>query len=379
MNVLSRLLNVAARNSLIRFHPKCKRVSLTHLCFADDLLIFCHGDVSSILVVVGVLGVFYELSSLQLNAGKSELFACGVHDDILSRAQVVTGFKLGSFPVRYLGVPLVTRKLTAKDYLPLVDNIRVFQISGVGSWFFLMWSSSRLSSFVKEYALKGTAFWEVSPKPQFSWTLRKLLKLRNTVADLFGNVVDWNAVKSKWVWEKLRDKREKVRWEHLIWFPLHVPRMSIVAWMVVLNRLPTKVKLINMGMKLDGLCDLCNAELEDKDHLFNDYGFVSGIWRSILQTCKIPHMILCWSDSLDWAVVNFRGKSLLVSILKLAWISLLYFVWEERNFRCFRGCSRSADNIFECIRRYVGDRINGCSINKADSVNLQLCLDWNIG
>ncbi|XP_039068128.1 uncharacterized protein LOC120214250 [Hibiscus syriacus] len=277
--------------------------------FADDLLIFCHGDESSVLGVVGVLGVFYELHGLQLNAGKSELFACGVHNDILSRVQAITGFKLGRFPIR---------------------NI----LANAGS----LWVA-----WIKEYALKGSAFWEASPKPQLSWILRKLFKLKNEAVDLFGSVVDWNIVKSKWVWEKLRDKREKSH---------------------------------QYG---NGLCDLCNTELEDKDHLFNDCAFVSGIWRKILQTCRIPYRNLCWSDFLDWATVNFRGKSLLVSILKLAWISLVYFVWEERNFRRFRGYSRSVDNIFDSIRRSVGDRINGCNINKADNVNLQFCLEWNIG
>ncbi|XP_039007413.1 uncharacterized protein LOC120135149 [Hibiscus syriacus] len=278
MNGLSHLINVAAKNGLIRFHPKCKRVSLTHLSFADDLLIFCHGDESSILSVVGVLGVFYELSGLQLNAGKSELFACGVHNDILSKVQAVTGFKLGRFPVKYLGVPLITRKLLAKDYLPLIDKIKsklsmwsklrlsyggrlqliqfvLFSISNYWcrqlvlpnevikqvdqlcmrffwkggdipargarvSWLQMCWlkSDSGLGlkslgcwkkvccflliknilanagslwvAWIKEYALKGTAFWEASTKPQLSWILRKLLKLRNEAADLFGSVVD---------------------------------------------------------------------------------------------------------------------------------------------------------------------------------------------
>lgn len=27
-----------------KFHWKCKKVGLPHLCFADDLLLFCHGD-----------------------------------------------------------------------------------------------------------------------------------------------------------------------------------------------------------------------------------------------------------------------------------------------------------------------------------------------
>ncbi|XP_039055414.1 uncharacterized protein LOC120198103 [Hibiscus syriacus] len=234
-------------------------------------------------------------------------------------------------------------------------------------------------AWIKEYALKETAYWEVSPKPQFNSILRKLLKLRNEAAVLFGSIVDWNMVKSKWVWEKLRDKREKVRWEHLIWFPLHVPRMSIVAWMAVLNRLPTKDRLNNMGMKLDGGCVPCNAGLKDIDHLFNDCVFTRGIWSKVLQTYRIPYRELCWSDSLAWAVANFRGKSLLICILKLAWICLLYFVWEERNLRCFRGCSRTDDDIFESIKRSVGARLQGYNINKVDSVNLQLCLEWSIG
>ena len=35
----------------------------------------------------------------------------------------MTGFKLGILPVRYLGVPLVTRRLSARDCEPLVEKI----------------------------------------------------------------------------------------------------------------------------------------------------------------------------------------------------------------------------------------------------------------
>ena len=41
----------------------------------------------------------------------------------LDEIQQVTGFKLGNLPVRYLGVPLVTRRLTDKDCRPLVERI----------------------------------------------------------------------------------------------------------------------------------------------------------------------------------------------------------------------------------------------------------------
>ena len=37
--------------------------------------------------------------------------------------QQQTGFKLGKLPVRYLGVPLVTKRLIEKDCEPLVEKI----------------------------------------------------------------------------------------------------------------------------------------------------------------------------------------------------------------------------------------------------------------
>ena len=40
MNVLSRWLDVVAVRGVFSYHPKFKRIGLTHLCFTDDLLIF---------------------------------------------------------------------------------------------------------------------------------------------------------------------------------------------------------------------------------------------------------------------------------------------------------------------------------------------------
>ena len=40
MNVLSKLLDSAAAHGVFSLHPKCKKIHLTHLSFADDLLIF---------------------------------------------------------------------------------------------------------------------------------------------------------------------------------------------------------------------------------------------------------------------------------------------------------------------------------------------------
>ncbi|XP_038995731.1 uncharacterized protein LOC120120046 [Hibiscus syriacus] len=124
MNVLSNILNNAASRGIFSFHPKCKKIELTHLSFADDLLIFCKGNLHSVLGVISVLDCFYKYSGLKLNAGKCEIFTAGVSAHNLDSIISYTGFKQGRLPVRYLGVPLVTRKLTDKDCQALLDNIK---------------------------------------------------------------------------------------------------------------------------------------------------------------------------------------------------------------------------------------------------------------
>lgn len=43
MQVLSKLLDKAAIEKKIRYHPYCKDLSLTHICFANDVLVFSDG------------------------------------------------------------------------------------------------------------------------------------------------------------------------------------------------------------------------------------------------------------------------------------------------------------------------------------------------
>ena len=37
------------------FHPRCKRSKLTHLCFVDDLMLFCKADFSSVMALFNFL------------------------------------------------------------------------------------------------------------------------------------------------------------------------------------------------------------------------------------------------------------------------------------------------------------------------------------
>lgn len=50
MNMLSRRIDMAVRDRVFGYHLNCKNMMLTHLCFADDLMVFVDGKKQSIAV-----------------------------------------------------------------------------------------------------------------------------------------------------------------------------------------------------------------------------------------------------------------------------------------------------------------------------------------
>lgn len=62
-------------------------------------------------------------SGLQVNSSKSELYASEVGFSTLDAIQFHTGFVLGHLPIRYLGVPLITKRLAQKDCKTLIKKI----------------------------------------------------------------------------------------------------------------------------------------------------------------------------------------------------------------------------------------------------------------
>ena len=130
MEYLSRSLNTLQDNPDFNFHPKCERLNITHLMFADDLLLFSRGDAISMQLLIDQFMHFSSCSGLAANLDKSEVYFSGVNDDTKASILHSVGMVPGVLPVRYLGIPLSTKKLSIAQYKPLIDKFR----SRVQSW-----------------------------------------------------------------------------------------------------------------------------------------------------------------------------------------------------------------------------------------------------
>ena len=86
---------------------------ITHLAFADDVLLLSRGDSSSVLCILQQLTLFGQTSGLDINPQKSFLFFGGVGSVQKQSILTTSGFKEGQFPFTYLGAPLSPYQLLA--------------------------------------------------------------------------------------------------------------------------------------------------------------------------------------------------------------------------------------------------------------------------
>lgn len=110
MQVLSKLLDKAATERRIEYHPYCKELKLTHICFADDVLVFSSGKKGSIEGILEVFQEFAKLSGLNISLEKSTLYLSGVKADESEAILEQFPYEFESLSVRYLGLPLLTKK-----------------------------------------------------------------------------------------------------------------------------------------------------------------------------------------------------------------------------------------------------------------------------
>lgn len=154
-NVLSKPINRAMVEESIGFHLQCKKINLSHLSFADDIVVFTDGSPMSLQGTLKVFEDFAAMSGLQINIAKSTVFAAGRGKQVLEDASADADLSVSALPIRYLGLPLTTKIMCRDDYEPLITKIRNR---------FLSWTSKALSyagrlQLIKSVIASITNFW----------------------------------------------------------------------------------------------------------------------------------------------------------------------------------------------------------------------------
>ncbi|XP_015166576.1 uncharacterized protein [Solanum tuberosum] len=207
MEYLSRCLAEAREFEGFKFHPKCGRLNITHLCFADDLLLFSRGDQKSVKIIYQCFQKFSQASGLQANMNKISIYFGGVPDQVKRNILQQSGFGCGEFPFKYLGVPLSTKKLTIMQWSPLVNKI----IARISSWTAKKFSYAGRMQLVQSVLFGIQAYWS-----QLFIIPAKVLKLIESYCRSFT-----------WSGSNTINKRALIAWEKVC-LPKSVGGMNLI-------------------------------------------------------------------------------------------------------------------------------------------------------
>ena len=126
MEVLSRMLQRMDEAGLIRGFEVGRAmgvsVSISHLLYADDTILFCDADLHQLLHIRLVLSCFEVVTKLGVNTGKSEMVPVGEVGNLAQLADIMC-CRVGGLPMSYLGMPLETSFKAQSVWNPILEKI----------------------------------------------------------------------------------------------------------------------------------------------------------------------------------------------------------------------------------------------------------------
>ena len=106
-----------------RYHFVCKNIRLVNICFADDLMLFYKGHKPTIHFTIKASYHFSKAFGLTANIHKSQAYIIGMQKENIETILHLTVFTPGTFPIKYLGVPLSPNKWSVAECHILAEKI----------------------------------------------------------------------------------------------------------------------------------------------------------------------------------------------------------------------------------------------------------------
>ena len=70
------------------------------------------------------------------------------------------------------------------------------------------------------------------------------------------------------VYKTIKHHNPVVDWSKTVWCSRGTPKHSFLAWLVLINRCPTRDRILSWGLSSPFTCLLCNSFDESRNHLF---------------------------------------------------------------------------------------------------------------
>ncbi|KAL0669519.1 hypothetical protein Bca4012_032223 [Brassica carinata] len=145
------------------------------------------------------------------------------------------------------------------------------------------------------------------------------------------------------VYRLLRGDQPVVTWKDIVWSSGSIPRHSFLTWLFILDRCPTRDRILSWGLQTDPTCLLCSTEPESRNHLLFNCCFSLSIWTALSRRCSLQ-ALPDWDQTI-LQLTSLRTGKLHRRLVIIAWEATIYAIWTERNSRLHRSVFCSTDSI----------------------------------
>ncbi|KAA0039966.1 LINE-1 retrotransposable element ORF2 protein [Cucumis melo var. makuwa] len=340
MDYISRLLNSVGEK--IKGVKMEGNINLTHLLFADDILLFVEDDEHSIQNLKNIINLFQLASGLSINLNKSTISPINVGAARTEQIASQWGISTKFLPINYLGVPLGGKQTTKSFWKNVEEKIN----KKLTSWKYSMLSKGAADPHGSPYAKDWTGFKDMFPGKS---------KMDSSIRDMWNNtLMDWD----------LNPRRQIRDWEYPLWAEL---KNSLnVSFCENGKDSPT------WALNSDGFYTVASVKkaLQQPDQSFLDLqsqNTFKNLWKTSIPKKCIFFIWTLLYDSVNTAEQLTKRMPNLCSrpscwkqktkknvILYNTYASALWNIWLERNARIFNGKEKTVAEIWEDIKALAG-------------------------
>ncbi|GJV92190.1 RNA-directed DNA polymerase, eukaryota, reverse transcriptase zinc-binding domain protein [Tanacetum coccineum] len=362
------------RNNEFKYHHGCKNLKITHLCFADDLLVFCHGGggIKSVSTIKEALEEFSNYSGLKANMITCENVIYDINKLLKGFLWCQGELTKGKAKVSWDSIckPKELGGLGIKDLKLWNEVLLVKQLWNVISKKNTLWVKWVISK-----NLKGKNIWEANAKVNSSVGWKEILKLRDKIRKHVLWKIRYGNSVNAWYdnWNTAGPLNEIVTFREIYEAGMNIDYTVAQLTMSGEGKWPNgwqdeypilkmyKIPRLQEGKKdeivwVDNFGKKGCLEQDSIEHLFFSCNFSKEVWKEMQRTLNV-NLAFTWRNIVDELCRLPNNKNIWIIVRKLVFGAVVYFIWQERNKRIFQEEKREEKTLVQIIKETVWLRL----------------------